>query len=56
MDSVGHVDTAALQVLVSARRTAAALGRELVLARPSEAVRGVADRLGLERALFGPAA
>ena len=55
MDRVGLIDTAAVQLLLSARLTLAGSGRELKIDRPSEAFRSTVSRLGLEDALLGGA-
>jgi len=44
---VAHISTASLQVLVAAARTARALGRQFVLAAPSDVLRAAAQDLGL---------
>ncbi len=49
--AVSIIDTAGLQLLLSARRTAAALGVELRLAAPSAAVKDSARSLGFAAAL-----
>ncbi len=53
MDNVGHIDTAALQLLLSARRTLAESNRELKLDQPSDACQQVIAALGLTDALLG---
>lgn len=50
---VEHVDTAALQVLISAKRSAREQGREFVITNPSQAFRETAVQLGLDSALLG---
>lgn len=52
LDGVRVVDTAALQVLLSARRTAAT-GRGVAFERPAGPVVELAAQLGLEQPLFG---
>lgn len=54
MDAVEQIDTAAIQVLLSAKKTAQKKGREFELQNPSETCQEVAIQLGLEGALFGP--
>ncbi|MDH4228295.1 MAG: STAS domain-containing protein [Nitrospirota bacterium] len=52
-DDVAHVDTAALQILVSAGRSARERGGELVIQDPSPVFRETVEQLGLEKVLFG---
>ncbi|MDH5527891.1 MAG: STAS domain-containing protein [Nitrospirota bacterium] len=49
---VEHIDTAALQVLLSAKRSAREQGREFVITNPSQAFRETAVQLGLDTALL----
>ncbi len=53
MDRVVQLDTAAVQLLLSARLTLAEMGRELTITQPSDAVRRTVAHLGLADALLG---
>ena len=53
LDHVVHIDTAAAQLLLAARKTMAGSGRELKLDQPSDDCRNIVDQLGLTDALFG---
>ncbi len=54
MDAVEQIDTAAIQVLLAAKKTAQKEGRAFELQNPSDTCQEVAIQLGLEGALFGP--
>ena len=53
MDRVVQIDTAAIQLLLSARRTLTGSGRELTITQPSEAFLQTVSQLGLADALLG---
>ena len=53
MGSVVRIDTAAVQVLLSAKRTAEKAGRHIEFIDPSERCLEVTRQLGLDHDLFG---
>jgi anti-anti-sigma factor len=56
LSKVSEMDTAGLQILLVARRQAAALGRELRIVAPSSPVRGVLELVQMSTLIDAPSA